>query len=195
MLTASAAVASPFVGPKSAENLRHHSKRHRFKISASEFPAFIPKEMESIKDPFARKLASRIERVPVEVKFRGIVQFLADLIYWVFFSFLSIVFVICLFKLLLDLWSVDSTAFSILGSLLLEKNVSFLIFLLLEVLTRRLTLSVHVYITLFREKYLIFILLRWNWMSFLVLVGLFVVLCHFSFTFFFFPFHIQEGFI
>ncbi|KAL3511053.1 hypothetical protein ACH5RR_030454 [Cinchona calisaya] len=34
-----------------------------------EFPAFLPKEVENIKDPFARKLASRIERLPVQVSF------------------------------------------------------------------------------------------------------------------------------
>lgn len=63
MLTASSSVPPPFV----AQNLMRHSKMHRFKISATEFPAFIPKEMESVKDPFARKLASRIERVPVDL--------------------------------------------------------------------------------------------------------------------------------
>ncbi|CAI9096468.1 OLC1v1032625C1 [Oldenlandia corymbosa var. corymbosa] len=34
-----------------------------------EFPAFLPKEVENIKDPFARRLASRIERLPVQVSF------------------------------------------------------------------------------------------------------------------------------
>ncbi|EPS71122.1 hypothetical protein M569_03637, partial [Genlisea aurea] len=32
-----------------------------------EFPAFLPKEVENIKDPFARKMAARIERVPVRL--------------------------------------------------------------------------------------------------------------------------------
>lgn len=45
-------------GPKS---------KHNYKVSASEFPAFLPSEVEKIKDPFARKLASRIERLPVHV--------------------------------------------------------------------------------------------------------------------------------
>ncbi|KAH6822451.1 alpha/beta-Hydrolases superfamily protein [Perilla frutescens var. hirtella] len=63
MLTASAAVVPPVVGPKSAEKLRRQS----FKISGSQFPAFLPKEMDSVKDPFARKLASRIERLPVDL--------------------------------------------------------------------------------------------------------------------------------
>ncbi|XP_027100196.1 uncharacterized protein LOC113752887 isoform X1 [Coffea eugenioides] len=34
-----------------------------------EFPAFLPEQVENIKDPFARKLASRIERLPVQVSF------------------------------------------------------------------------------------------------------------------------------
>ncbi|VVA39259.1 PREDICTED: alpha/beta [Prunus dulcis] len=33
--------------------------------SVSGFPSFLPKEVEKIKDPFARKLAARIERLPV----------------------------------------------------------------------------------------------------------------------------------
>lgn len=63
MLTASAAVAPPVVEPKSAMKLRHRS----FQISGCQFPAFLPKEMESIKDPFARNLASRIQRLPVDL--------------------------------------------------------------------------------------------------------------------------------
>lgn len=39
----------------------------RFRASAEVFPSFLPKEVEKIKDPFARKLASRIERLPVEL--------------------------------------------------------------------------------------------------------------------------------
>lgn len=31
------------------------------------FPSFLPKEVEKIRDPFARRLALRIERLPVEV--------------------------------------------------------------------------------------------------------------------------------
>ncbi|KAL8196442.1 hypothetical protein R6Q57_024737 [Mikania cordata] len=38
-----------------------------FRPSAKVFPPFLPKEVEKIKDPFARKLASRIERLPVEL--------------------------------------------------------------------------------------------------------------------------------
>ncbi|XP_010259714.1 PREDICTED: uncharacterized protein LOC104599022 isoform X2 [Nelumbo nucifera] len=39
------------------------------RVSADGFPSFLPKEVEKIKDPFARKLAKRIERVPVQVSF------------------------------------------------------------------------------------------------------------------------------
>lgn len=41
----------------------------RFKVFAEKFPSFLPKEVENIKDPFARKLAARIERLPVHVNF------------------------------------------------------------------------------------------------------------------------------
>ncbi|KAL4652863.1 hypothetical protein ACB092_01G261900 [Castanea dentata] len=37
--------------------------------SAGGFPSFLPKEVEKIKDPFARSLARRIERLPVKVGF------------------------------------------------------------------------------------------------------------------------------
>ena len=43
----------------------------RLRASADAFPSFIPKEVERIKDPFARKLATRIERLPVQVKSTG----------------------------------------------------------------------------------------------------------------------------
>ncbi|KAK9052191.1 hypothetical protein SSX86_028819 [Deinandra increscens subsp. villosa] len=36
-------------------------------INSEVFPPFLPKQVEKIKDPFARKLASRIERLPVEL--------------------------------------------------------------------------------------------------------------------------------
>ncbi|WOH12553.1 hypothetical protein DCAR_0832058 [Daucus carota subsp. sativus] len=35
--------------------------------SATEFPSFLPKQVENVKDSFARKLASRIQRLPVEL--------------------------------------------------------------------------------------------------------------------------------
>ncbi|KAI9170151.1 hypothetical protein LWI28_023349 [Acer negundo] len=41
----------------------------RFKASAEKFPSFLPKQVDNIKDSFARKLASRIERLPVQVGF------------------------------------------------------------------------------------------------------------------------------
>uniref|UniRef100_A0A6N2LVD4 Uncharacterized protein n=1 Tax=Salix viminalis TaxID=40686 RepID=A0A6N2LVD4_SALVM len=33
----------------------------------AQFPSFLPKEVEKIKDPFARSLAKRIERLPVQI--------------------------------------------------------------------------------------------------------------------------------
>ncbi|XP_047322602.1 uncharacterized hydrolase YugF-like isoform X2 [Impatiens glandulifera] len=44
-------------------------KPSRFKVSADNFPSFLPKQVEKIKDPFARKLATRIQRLPVPVSF------------------------------------------------------------------------------------------------------------------------------
>ncbi|RVX02633.1 putative hydrolase YugF [Vitis vinifera] len=44
----------------------------QFRATADVFPSFIPKEVERIKDPFARKLATRIERLPVQVKSTGV---------------------------------------------------------------------------------------------------------------------------
>jgi hypothetical protein len=38
-----------------------------FTVQGSNFPSFLPKEVENIKDPFARRLATRIERLPVSV--------------------------------------------------------------------------------------------------------------------------------
>lgn len=37
--------------------------------NANDFPSFLPKQVENVKDLFARKMASRIQRLPVEVKF------------------------------------------------------------------------------------------------------------------------------
>ncbi|KAJ9549056.1 hypothetical protein OSB04_021599 [Centaurea solstitialis] len=39
----------------------------RLRASMEVFPSFLPKEVDKIKDPFARKLASRIQRLPVEL--------------------------------------------------------------------------------------------------------------------------------
>ncbi|KAI3976732.1 hypothetical protein MKX01_008590 [Papaver californicum] len=40
-----------------------------FRVYGSGFPSFLPKEVEKIKDPYARKLAKRIERLPVQISF------------------------------------------------------------------------------------------------------------------------------
>lgn len=37
--------------------------------SNNSFPSFIPKEVEKVKDLHARKMASRIQRLPVQVNF------------------------------------------------------------------------------------------------------------------------------
>lgn len=42
-----------------------------FRATADVFPSFLPKEVDRIKDPSARKLATRIERLPVQVKSVG----------------------------------------------------------------------------------------------------------------------------
>ncbi|PON64669.1 Alpha/beta hydrolase fold [Trema orientale] len=39
-----------------------------FGVRSEAFPSFLPKEVEKIRDPFARKLATRIERLPVRFK-------------------------------------------------------------------------------------------------------------------------------
>lgn len=41
------------------------------------FPSFLPKEVEKIKDPFARSLAQRIQRLPVQVYHSSIFLLLA----------------------------------------------------------------------------------------------------------------------
>ncbi|CAK9142412.1 unnamed protein product [Ilex paraguariensis] len=41
----------------------------RFRVFADGFRSFIPKEVEKIKDPYARMLATRIDRLPVHVSF------------------------------------------------------------------------------------------------------------------------------
>ncbi|XP_010495613.1 PREDICTED: uncharacterized protein LOC104772728 [Camelina sativa] len=40
-----------------------------FKVTAEKFPTFLPSDVERIKDKFALKLATRIERLPVSVSF------------------------------------------------------------------------------------------------------------------------------
>ncbi|CAA0833054.1 alpha/beta-Hydrolases superfamily protein [Striga hermonthica] len=67
MLAASLLVAPPiFLHAGKCTAVRSNGK-HNFRVSAAEFPAFLPKEVESVKDPFARTLASRIERLPVHL--------------------------------------------------------------------------------------------------------------------------------
>ncbi|XP_059648769.1 alpha/beta hydrolase domain-containing protein VTE7 [Cornus florida] len=65
MLTALSSGATLFgSGPiQQCQSLR------RFRVSADGFPSFLPKEVERINDPFARKLAARIQRLPVQVSF------------------------------------------------------------------------------------------------------------------------------
>lgn len=45
-----------------------NNSRNRFRANPDhEFPSFLPKEINKIKDPFATNLAMRIERLPVQV--------------------------------------------------------------------------------------------------------------------------------
>ncbi|KAK3035936.1 hypothetical protein RJ639_031359 [Escallonia herrerae] len=57
----------PSAGAAAPMGLRPTSNWRRFRVSADGFPSFLPKQVEKIKDPFARKLATRIERVPVQI--------------------------------------------------------------------------------------------------------------------------------
>ncbi|XP_021672925.2 alpha/beta hydrolase domain-containing protein VTE7 isoform X2 [Hevea brasiliensis] len=52
-------------------NSKGGSDRHKALVAGSggEFPSFLPKEVEKIKDPFARSLAKRIQRLPVQMGF------------------------------------------------------------------------------------------------------------------------------
>ncbi|GAB4840114.1 Alpha/beta hydrolase domain-containing protein vte7 [Ancistrocladus abbreviatus] len=47
----------------------HFKPKMDFGVLADGFPPFLPKAVEKIKDPFAIKLAKRIERLPVQVNF------------------------------------------------------------------------------------------------------------------------------
>lgn len=69
MLTTAALYVS--AGPPSVVGFqaKKYTNHRHFTILASEFPSFLPKEVENIKDSFARTLASRIERLPVHVSF------------------------------------------------------------------------------------------------------------------------------
>ena len=73
-------LGSPPPPPPPLPSLTQAKKRGRFRVFAGNFktgagtagsddgfPPFLPKEVEKIKDPFARSLAQRIERLPVKV--------------------------------------------------------------------------------------------------------------------------------
>ncbi|XP_030953353.1 uncharacterized protein LOC115976295 isoform X1 [Quercus lobata] len=75
-------LGSPPPPPPPLPSLTQAKKRGRFRVFAGNFktgagtagsddgfPPFLPKEVEKIKDPFARSLAQRIERLPVKVGF------------------------------------------------------------------------------------------------------------------------------
>ena len=47
-----------------------------FTVRSAGFPSFLPKEVEKIKDPFTRKLATRIERLSVPVSLLHFLQIL-----------------------------------------------------------------------------------------------------------------------
>ncbi|KAM0055758.1 putative 2-hydroxy-6-oxonona-2,4-dienedioate hydrolase [Helianthus debilis subsp. tardiflorus] len=58
---------SPPTGMLNTPNWRPPPSFRVFAMSAEAFPPFLPKEVQKIRDPFARKLASRIQRLPVEL--------------------------------------------------------------------------------------------------------------------------------
>ena len=45
------------------------------------FPSFLPKQVENIKDTFARKLATRIDRLPVPVRKLSLFLFALRILY------------------------------------------------------------------------------------------------------------------
>lgn len=59
--------ASP--APQTMPTKRSAPRRFGVLCAGDGFPPFLPKEVENIKDPYARKLATRIERLPVPVSF------------------------------------------------------------------------------------------------------------------------------
>ncbi|PIM98766.1 putative hydrolase/acyltransferase (alpha/beta hydrolase superfamily) [Handroanthus impetiginosus] len=69
MLFANLSAGPPIIGAKSTGKFMNQrlKAKYNFKVLACEFSAFLPKEVENIKDPFARNLASRIERLPVNL--------------------------------------------------------------------------------------------------------------------------------
>lgn len=71
-LAAGAAAATPMSSGRHAS--RCCTGRPGIAVSASEFPSFLPKQVENVKDLFARKMASRIQRLPVEVKLKSLLN-------------------------------------------------------------------------------------------------------------------------
>ncbi|XP_074339497.1 alpha/beta hydrolase domain-containing protein VTE7-like [Apium graveolens] len=59
-VAAGAAAATPIC-------INGHASKCSVSANANEFPSFIPKQVENVKDLFARKMASRIQRLPVEL--------------------------------------------------------------------------------------------------------------------------------
>ncbi|RZC28680.1 hypothetical protein D0Y65_000588 [Glycine soja] len=59
------------IGSSAALPLRCTSKLTSFRVvaDADGFPSFLPREIHNIQDPFARKFALRIQRLPVPVRF------------------------------------------------------------------------------------------------------------------------------
>ena len=81
----------------------------------AEFPSFLPKEVEKIKDPFARSLSKRMKRLPVQVS--HLHQNLFILLYSLLFS-CSICsniylggYAHCLFKIFIMLFSFFRNSF------------------------------------------------------------------------------------
>lgn len=66
-LAAGAAAATPMSIGKHPSKCCSCTDRGRITLSTNEFPSFLPKQVENVKDLFARKMASRIQRLPVEV--------------------------------------------------------------------------------------------------------------------------------
>ncbi|XAR51665.1 2-hydroxy-6-oxonona-2,4-dienedioate hydrolase [Bertholletia excelsa] len=54
---------------RSARNTTHARVPAAGGSGSATFPSFLPKEVHKIKDPFARMLAQRIQRLPVEIEF------------------------------------------------------------------------------------------------------------------------------
>jgi hypothetical protein len=79
----------------------------------AEFPSFLPKEVEKIKDPFARSLSKRMKRLPVQVSHlhQNLFILLYSLLYSLLFScsICSNIYLCgyahCLFKIFIMLFS------------------------------------------------------------------------------------------